>query len=46
MFHVRLYGEFTPKHVAHLERLGIQLPDNFPCYPPYLFWFEQQGIVL
>lgn len=36
----------TADHIAHLNSLGITLPPDFPCYPPYLFWYERQGIRL
>lgn len=42
----RKYGEFTDNHIAHLKSLGLGLPEGFPCYPPYVFWFEEQGINL
>ena len=36
---------FTPDHLAYLETLGVCLPDNFPCYPQWTFWFEEQGLM-
>ena len=40
------YPQFTATHIAHLQSLGLVLPHDFPCYPPYVFWFEEQGITL
>lgn len=40
------YPRFTEKHIAHINSLGMTLPVGFPCYEPYIFWFEAQGITL
>jgi 5-methylcytosine-specific restriction endonuclease McrA len=42
----KTHPRFTLEHIARLEALGVTLPTGFPCYSPYAFWFETQGIQL
>lgn len=37
---------FSQEHIEYLQMIGITLPQDFPCHPPIIFWFEQQGLTL
>jgi 5-methylcytosine-specific restriction endonuclease McrA len=35
--------DFTPAHRAYLQKLGIPLPPDFPCYRTVVFWGERDA---